>query len=293
MTQAGPPLELPRGLALNRFRLICPGLHQMTRLPRPASREERRSLERSVGQAIFQKEDLAYTGPEAAIPGGKVIDIECDFDRKLHLFDLRHCISQQASQEKLNIRFGFGGEVQITGLTGDIEIDGLRVQRRLRLRVVDDDWADRNSWVIGRHDTRYLVAGSLMDPETSNRAVGETAERIDGTGPLRGEVLGAADRQITLRAYGEEITVEPSHYTLTVRSSYVRRYYYPQTLAKLQVVSGALTQTGQRNRYAVKDRYKALVDDMEQLGWSIAMPADRQAIIERVWTEVRIQSGRT
>jgi len=286
-------LELPRGLALNCFQFVCPGMHRMTRLPRPSSREERRSLERSIGQPIFQKGDFGYTALGVSAADSEVIDLECDFDRQLHLFDLRSCISEQASHEKFNVRFGFGGEIYVTGLTGDIEIDGLRVQRRLRLRVVENYSDNRTSWIIGRHDTRYLVSGSLLDSETRNRAIGEMAERLVGTGPPRGEVLSASDEQVMLRARGEEIAVEPSNYTLTVRSSYVRRYHQPDTLNKLQIASGSLTQTGQRNRYAVNDRYKALVDGMEQLGWVIAMPADRQAIIERAWTEIRIQAGST
>jgi len=285
------PLELPRGLGLNRFRLICPGTHRMTRFPRPDSREARFNLERSIGQVIFQKGDFGYIAPRVSIPESTMIDFGCDFDRQLHLFDLRSCMSEHASNEKLNVRFGFGGELNITGLTGDVEIDGLRVQRRLRLRVVENDSADHGSWIVGRHDTHYLVSGSLIDFETRSRAIGEVAERRAGTGPPRGEVVSVSDERLTLRARNEEIAVEPSNYTLTVRSSYIRRYHRPDTLAKLQVISGSLTPTGQRNRYAVKDRYKALVDSMEQFGWIIAMPADRQATIERAWTEVRIQAG--
>jgi hypothetical protein len=116
------------------------------------------------------------------------------------------------------------------------------------------------------------------------------AERLGGTGPARGEVVSVTNEVVTLRVGSEEVTAIPSNYTLTVRSGYVRRYHRPDTMTKLQVISNTLTPTGQRNRYAVKDRYNALVDDMEQLGWTILMPADRKAIIERAWTEIRIQA---
>lgn len=285
------PLELPRGLALNRFRLTCPGIHRVTRLPRPADREERRVLERSIGQSVFQKGDFCYTSPEISAPDSSAVDLECDFDRRLHLFDLRACISEQAAHEKLRVRFGFAGELQITGFAGDAEIDGLRVERRLRLRVVDGDSGSSDSWVVGRHDSRYLVSGTLIDSEVRRRAVGEMAERLAGSGPARGEVLSVSDKQVVLLVGDEEIAVEPSVYTLTVRSAYVTRYHHADTLARLQVASGSLTQSGRRNRYAVKDRYEALIHCVEQLGWVIAMPADRQAIIERSWTEIRIQAG--
>jgi len=284
-------LEPPRGLALNAFSVTCPGLHRVVRIPRPANREERRRIEQEIGHGLFQKADFAYAASNAPITDAVTVDIECDFDRNLHLYDLRTWISEQASSEKLRPRFAFGGEIQITGLSGDIEIDGLRVERRLRLRVTETDLVDRETWIVARHDTRYLVAGTLTDPQTQERAVGETAERIAGSGPFRGEVLNASNKGLTLRIGGKETGVESSNYTLTVRSSYVRRNYNTATLVKLQAASGSLTATGKRNRYAVKDRYKALAGAMDQLGWTIAMPDDRQAVIDRAWTEIRIQGG--
>ncbi len=149
----------------------------------------------------------------------------------------------------------------------------------------------RETWLVARHDTRYLVAGTLADRQVRDRSIGQMAERIEGDGPRTGEVMDVSDHEITLRTKGQIVAAEPSKYTLTVRSSYVNRYHGATTLAKLQAASGSLTASGQRNRYAVKDRYKALAEDMEQFGWSIAMPADRQAVIERAWTEIRIQGG--
>lgn len=285
------PLELPRGLALNSFRVICPGTHRLTRLPRPASKEARSNLERSLGQVLFLKEEFAYAAAAtASIPDSIALDLECNFDRALHLFDLRSCISAQASRKGFDVRFRRGGEINITGLPGDIQIDGLVVQRRLRLRVVEEGSVDLETWIVGRHDTRWLVVGSLSDTEVRDRAIGEMAERIGGTGPARGEVVSVTNEVVTLRVGSEEVTAISSNYTLTVHSGYVRRYYHPDTMTKLQVISNALTPTGQRNRYAVKDRYKAFADDMEQLGWTILMPVDRKAIIERAWTEIRIQA---
>ena len=284
-------LEPPRGLALSAFHIICPGLHRVIRFPRPVDRATRQSIERSIGQRIFQAGSFGYAAEDVTVEGAESVDVECDSDRQLHLFDLRNCIRDQASREKLQARFGFGGEIQITGLAGDVEIDGLRVERRLRLRVSESDIPERQTWIVGRHDTRYLVAGTLADRQVRERSVGETAERLSGDGPTRGEVVNTPGREITLAAKNGIITVEPSDYTLTVRSSYVTRYHNASTLKRLQIASGSLTATGQRNRYAVKDRYKALAEDMEQFGWAITMPGNREAVIERAWTEIRIQGG--
>jgi hypothetical protein len=292
MSSSSTILEPPRSLALNAFQLICPGSHRLKRIPRPGSKEERLRVEEEIGQAIFQAADFAYVAIGTEISGSETVDVECDFNRNLHLFDLRSWISEQASSQKLNSRFVFGGEIHITGLSGDIEIDGIKVQNRLRLRVTDMEINEPETWVVARHDTRYLVAGSLADQQNQEHSVGEMAERIAGAGPLKGEVLSVSDGNLLIQTKGAKFAVEPSNYTLTVRSSYVRRHRGATTLTKLQIASGSLTATRKRNRYAVKDRYKAVAEAMDQLGWTVAMFDDRIAIIDRAWAEIRIEGGR-
>jgi hypothetical protein len=285
-------LELPRGLALNAFQLRCPGSHRLKRLARPNSKEEKSKIEEKIGHSIFQGAGFAYVAVSAEVADSKIVEVECNSNRNLHLFDLRTWISEQASSQKLRPRFAFGGEIHVTGLRGDVEIDGITVQHRLRLRVTDIEVTDTETWIVARHDTRYLVAGSLADRQNQKHAVGEMAERIAGAGPLRGEVLSISDLNLTLQAKGVKFVVESSNYTLTVRSSFVQRHRGAGTLAKLQIASGSLTATRKRNRYAVKDRYEALAEAMDQLGWAIAMPGDRVAIIDRSWTEIRIEGGK-
>ena len=268
MSSTSTTLELPRGLALNAFLLRCPGTHHLKRLARPRSEEERLRIEEKIGQAVFQAADFAYVAVSADLPDSKIVEVECNSNRSLHLFDLRTWISEQASSQKLRPRFAFGGEIHVTGLRGDTEIDGITVQHRLRLRVSDVEIAGVETWIVARHDTRFLVAGSLADVQAQKHAVGEMAERIAGSGPLKGEVLSISNQNLTLQSKGVKFAVEPSNYTLTVRSSYVQQHHSAATLAKLQIASGSLTATRKRNRYAVKDRYKAVAEAMDQLGWT-------------------------
>jgi hypothetical protein len=172
---------------------------------------------------------------------------------------------------------------------GDIEIDGIVVQRQLRVRLVEEGAAEGETWLVARHDTHWIVAGTLTDAELRERALGESAELLSGDGPRKGEVVRITDTSATLRVRNEEISVDPSSYTLTANFAYVRRFHRPDTLARLQVASQSLTPTGHRNRYAVKDRYLSLHESLNQLGWTIVMPADRVAKIEQAWTEIRIQ----
>jgi hypothetical protein len=284
-------LELPRGLALNCFRVSCPGIHRLTQLPRPKDKGERRRLERSIHNAVFLKANYAYTSAGANLEESTNVDVRCNFDRELHLFDLRGCLAAQASNKGLRTRFGFGGEIFVTGLMGDVEIDGIVGQRQLRIRLVEEGAAEGETWLVARHDTHWIVAGTLTDTELRKRAHGESAERLSGDGPYKGEVARVTDTSVTLRVRNEEIAVNPSDYTLTANFAYVRRFHRPDTLARLQVASQSLTPSGHRNRYAVKDRYSSLSEALNQLGWTIAMPGDREAKIEQAWTEIRIQEG--
>ncbi len=282
-------LEPPRGLALNAFRIICPGVHHVVWFPRPASPQDRLNVEHSIGRAIFESGIAAYAPSGSVVPQSETVEINCSGDRGLHLFDLRGWLSEHARQRKLHVRFAFAGEIQVTGFTGDTEVDGLRVERRLRLRVADHDFPELETWLVGRHDTRYLVATTLADADIRLRCTGERAERLTGDGPPRGEIVGKSDRLISIRTRDEIVEVDPADYTLSVGAPYVRKYHSSATLARLQAISGSLTAMGKKNRYAVKDRYQMLANAMEQLGWIIPMPANGEAIIERAWTEIRIQ----
>jgi hypothetical protein len=284
-------LELPRAIALNSFSVLCPGTHRLSRLPRPSSKDERRCLERSIRSAVFLKGSYAYASASVAIENSTVMDVPCDFDRELHLFDLRGCFAAQAQSAGFGARFGFGGLIFITGFAGDIEIDGIVVQRQLRARLVEEGTAASETWLVARHDTHWILAGTLASVELQEHALGESAERLSGDGPRKGEVIGVCDNSVTLRVGNQEISVNPSNYTLTANFGYVRRFYRPDTLSRLQVASQALTASGHRNRYAVKDRYLQLREALDQLGWRIAMPADREAKIEQAWTEIRVQEG--
>lgn len=290
---AASVLGLPRGLALNSFRLVCPGAHTLLQVARPASREARLELQEQTGCYLFTKGDYAYAFAEASIPDATVVEVGCGFDPALHLFDLRNVIEAHASRRGLDARFYQGGEIWITGFIGETRVDGIRLQRRLRLRATEDGYPDPETRIVVRHDSRWLVEGSLARGELKDRAIGERAERLFGNGPRGGQVVSITDESAVLRTGGNQVTVPASEYTLTVRASYVRRYHRPDTLTRLQVLSGSLTQTGRRNRYAVKDRFQALLESMDQFGWTMDMPGGRQAQIEQEWTEVRIQERET
>jgi hypothetical protein len=274
----------PRGLALNRFTVECPGVHRLTRLPLPESRDARRDLERGLGVALHNTKEYAYASGELA--EGSTVEVACDFDWGLHQFDLREALARQAAARGFRVWFARGGELHVAGLPGGRVVDGIDLQRKLRIRMTADE--DRAT-LSARHGTRWLTA-SLADRAVGERSVGESAVRLSYGWPPRGEIVGVDGDTVTLRAGGKDVEVVAADYAITASAAYVRRHHGTPTLKALQVASGSITEQGQRNRYAVKDRFAALVEDMGALGWTIDV-GGRQAKIEQEWAEIRVQEA--
>ena len=277
-------LGLPRGLALNRFTVECPGVHRLTRLPLQESRDARRDLQRRLGASLHTTKDYAYASGEFA--EGSTVEVACDFDWALHQFDLREALARQADARGFRVWFARAGELHVVGLPGGRVIDGVDLQRKLRIRLTADE---EGATLSARHGTRWLTA-SLVDAAVAARAVGESAVRLSDGWPSRGQVVAVAGDTLTLRVGGDDIEAIAADYAITASAAYVRRHHGTQTLKALQVASGSMTDAGQRNRYAVKDRFAALIADMGALGWTIDV-GGREAKIEQEWAEIRVQEA--
>ena len=285
---AAPALELPRALALNVLELRCPGVHELTRLPRPESRDARRELQRELGHTLYVTSEFAYASGAVAAAGASTAAVGCDFDRGLHLFDLRERLASHARGLAFDVWFGRGGELHVAGLPGGEVVDGIAVERRLRLRVVED--AQLRTALVARHSTRWTA--DLTDPAVVARAVGETVNRRGPGWPRVGTIVrGAAGDELVIEAGGEEVEVAVVDYVLPVNSAYVRRHHGGDTLQAVLVAAGSLTRTRQRNRYAVKDRFVAIGESLAALGWSFDGGGGRVAEIVPALAEIRVQGA--
>lgn len=281
--------ELPQSLVLNSFVLRCPGVHQVTRLPRPGGRDARRALAAELGTSLFVAEKCAYVAGEVDVRGGHVVDLACNAEPGLHLFDLRAAVAAQAEGRGFRASFAFGGEMHVIGLPGERRVGDVVVQRHLRLRVLEEGWDNPETRIVARHRTRWLIAGTLADADVQKLAVGEPAERLLGRGPRHGNVVRFDGDDVVLHNRGREERFAARDYALRASSSLIRRQYGAGVFRALQVASGSLTQSGKKNQYAVKDRFAALVEDLQAIGLEIAMPGGRTALIEPRWVEVRVQ----
>src|SRR6185437_1953947 len=109
-------------------------------------------------------------------------------------------------------------------------------------------------------------------------------------GARRAKVLRVTEAGVSLRV-GEVERLHPlSDYTLGIGSVFVRRHLSVDVLRGLMTASGALTQRGQRNRYAVADRTNAMVASPDAFGWEFSVQGRGRATIARRSTEIRVQA---
>lgn len=259
-------VDLPRGLFVNAFELSAPAVYSLRRYARPDSRDARQRLERRIGHPLKESGDFVY-----AIDGhGEAIDFDPAGDPELHAFVVREALLAHAAGRGYDARVVFG-EVRIHGLPGELSAHGLRAQRGVRLRVAAGVAVGRDL-LFARHDMRWLFAGSLLDAKVRAAAPGAKAVRLEGDGPGRAEVNRLDGDEVVLRIRRGSVRAPAAHYTLAAQPGLVRRHLGAAALRWQQLSSGSLTESGRRNRYAVKDRMGALAEDLGSFGLSLEFP---------------------
>lgn len=287
----GHALKAPSGVVLNAVELHCTGKHQVTRLSAPTDRAARAVLESRVGSSVFVQGAYAYKGGTHDLPDSERWEVACDSNRPLHLFDVRDALAAHVSSLGYRSWFGFGGILHVAGLPGAQTVDGVLVDRRLRLRIVDDGVDGAVTSLVGRADTRWLVSDLLQDPIRASRCLGESVERLTGDGPRRGRVL-SVDGPTFAVAAGPNVSVVPtSDYVIAANSRFVVQEFGPSTLRRLQVASGSLSTSGQRNRYAVKDRYSALARGLNAIGGEFELLGGGTVVMSDELAMIRLQDA--
>lgn len=288
----GDGLDLPRGLALNSARIVCPGRHAMTRFVRPhqSERSWRKTLELELGRSVYVGESFAFASGEIEDSRGGVVEVSCGDDGgALHLFDLREAVVNQARRQDLDAWVARGRLINVTGLPGRQQVGDVIVQPRLEMRIVNEGWSEPETFVIVRPRTRWLLSGSLGDQDDPRSFIGEMVDRIGGDGPRRTKITDI-DESGT-RMVGWDGSWPLGDYAVVASSPLVRERYGSEILTALQIASGSLTQSKRKNLYAVKDRFTAASSGLAAIGYVWPMPNGENAILDREWTEVRVQKA--
>ena len=287
-------IDLPRGLALNSVRVICPGRHLVTKFDRPVESEYKAvkdELQAELGQSVFVGQRFAYASGEIDHPRGNCVEVSCDIENGgVHLFDLRSAIAAQAQNSGLDAWFVFGGEIRVTGFGEARHVGRVVVHPRLHVRVMTEGWDDPETFAIARARWRSLLAGSLADLDDIDSLIDETAERLDGNGPRRGKIVGFDhDAQTVLIQSGEDESSWPlADYSVAAYAALLTRRYGPGAFVDLQVATGSLTKSKRKNLYVIKDRFRIAAEGLAAIGQTIPMPVG-EAVIETGWSEARLQ----
>jgi hypothetical protein len=289
-----PTIDLPRGLALNSARVICPGRHLVTKFDRPVGSEYKAvkdELQAELGQSVFVGQSFAYVAGEIDHSRGHSVEVSCDIENGgVHLFDLRSAIVAEARNAGLDAWFVFGGEIRVTGFGEARHVGRVVVHPRLHLRVMTEGWDDPETFAIARARWRSLLAGSLADLDDIDSLIDETAERLDGDGPGRGKIVGFDhDAEKVVIQSGEAQSSWPlADYSVAAYAALLTRRYGPGAFVDLQVATGSLTKSRKKNLYVIKDRFRIAAEGLAAIGHKIPMPVG-EAVIEAGWSEARLQ----
>lgn len=284
-------MALPQGIFLNAFPIACSGTHQLTRVPRPASREERNALEDELGLRFWGSGDHLYTSRELDRPDGEIVNVGCDGDSGLHLYALKEALRAHASTKTSDVWFGMGGILHVGGLLEPTRHGRALSEAELQLRVIAEGVLEPEVLLVARIRHRWAFADTLDHVAHQAAALGGTAIQVSGDGPPRGEIVRFNDDSLVIRSEKQEHVVVASDYRLRANVALIRQILGADTLFALQVAAGSLATNHRRNQSAIKDRFVALEQALDALGSEFPISVDASARIERVPVEVRVQQG--
>lgn len=287
-------VEIPRGLALNSVRIVCPGEHLMTRFVKPHdySRDWRRALEGEIGLTVFVGEEFVYASGEIEHPKGGSTTVACDAESgELCVFMLRQALVGHARERSLEAWVNRYREVTVAGLLPARTAGEVIVEPLLVMRVVREGFDAGETYLVVRPRVRSYLAGSLATLGKPQELVDQTAQRLRGDGPTRATIVAvdpAGEVKLVTRR-GDESSWSAGDYTVVATPELIRARYGPQAWSNVQVANGALTQNKRRNTYAVKDRFVAATDGLNRLGSELQLPGGSITVLEREWSEVRAE----
>lgn len=289
------PTELPRGLAINAVQLTCPGKHVVTKFPASKGgnvREVRRALEQRIGQSVHIHDGFAYASGRVESEDGNCVEVHCDLDPALHLFDLRSSLAAHAESLGLSVYFSFGGVMNLSGFDRDILNSRFRIESRLELRVTSEGDATTRTFIVARSRRRMLLADSVAEVADPGALIGEYGVRLSGDGPHRARIaaVSADDSTVTFELRNGPLSCRMQDYAAVASPGLVTHLYGAGAFGDLQVLAGVLTTARKRNQYAVKDRFSGAGEMLAVLGQRLPTPGG-DATIGAMWAEVRTVGG--
>jgi len=277
------------GTFLNSFPLTLNGDVRLFRLRGLLIDKRRDELRRELGVELWGENEDAYTyGRPGGVDAEEVTLPLVPTDGR-RMFAVRQALIAHCEGLHHETRAAAANELRVVGLSSPEIVDRFIIDSVLHLRISREVYAQANALLTVRHRTRWRCRGSLADADLAMVAPGHPVIRIAGTGPARGRVEEVVGEQVRLLSEGALVDASAGDYTLAVNSAFVARWRGSGVLQEIREAVGDITRGGQRNQYAIRDRFKRAGDELRSLGYKIPVAGGGSIEIGRHPVEVRFE----
>lgn len=227
-----------------------------------------RDLRRDLGVNLWGEGDEVYAYVDPGVPCKDVTEA-LHPPRRLGLFALREALLAHASDLGFEAWIGRAHEIHVRGMTDPAVEDRFLVEPALQLRVGREAHINADAVITARHRNLWRCADALSNPDVAARAAGHPAVRLRGSGPRRGKVKSVTGDELVLDLREGLTSVAADDYTLAVNAAFIAGWRGSKVLHQVRLSAGEITQSGQRNRYGVQERFRMAGVALRRLGSEI------------------------
>lgn len=274
-------VALTAGIFVNAYHLEVPQSLRLWRIDESRSgNRTKREIERELGVAVWFSGSVGYS--LSPVPGGSHVDVLSAEDPPLTSFAIREALRNRAATLAWDQWLAMN-ELNVVPPNRSEQFGPVLVDPVLKARVAYEGMGEAEHIAILSSGVRWRMAASLEDSQLAAVAPGETAYRLQGSGPERATVLNVDGTDLFLRVGREELDrpVSAADYSLVARPALVHSYLADTVgdveardhYRELLVASGTLmADVMSPNRYAVKERYQNTEALMAEFGrsWELA-----------------------
>jgi hypothetical protein len=281
-------------LLLNAHEIVCDGPHRLWRVDLRGEHVERRDLVSRYGVPIWVARNEAWSVDPIEAPDVSEVSVSCEAAGDIHGFLLREALIRHGRSVGYEVWIGFGNELSCADIEHPLRDEGpVQVEPVLRMRVAREGLDNELTLLVIRRSARWRFVENLGADWLRAVAVGETAVRLRGEGPMRAMVESLAGDELVLaprrrdrqRVRAEDYTLV-AYPTLVYRALRGRPEDADDVLRRVYEATGTIDAYRRRNRMAVRERTEAAEVMLEEFGREVPLPSGGQIRIEERRVEI-------
>jgi hypothetical protein len=281
-------------LLLNAHEIVCDGPHRLWRIELHGERVERRDLVSRYGVPVWVGRREAWAVDPIEAPDVSEVSVSCEAAGDAHGFLLREALIRHGRGAGFELWISFGNELNCADVERPLLDEGpVRVEPVLRMRVAREGLDNELTLLVIRRSVRWRFVENLGADWLRTVAVGETAVRLCGEGPMRAMVESVTGDELILaprrsgrqRVSGEDYTLV-AYPTLVYRALRGRPEDADDVLRRVYEATGTIDAYRRRNRKAVRERTEAAEVVLEEFGREVPLPSGGQIRIDERRVEI-------